>query len=184
MPDRPLVTIATDGACPGNGTDAATGGWGWVTTDGECDSGGEPAPSTNNRMELTAVREALAAYPDCDVRIITDSKLIVDTFTRWLDGWKARGMRKGDGKPVKNADLILGIDRLLAGRAVTWQHVRGHRGHILNEAADRLATEAAARFIGAPPPVRDFICQDCFLTRPTTQLGLMNATGVTCLDCL
>lgn len=122
-----------------------------MAADGRGDSGGEPAPSTNNRMELTAVREALAAHPGVDVTIQTDSQIIVGTFTEWLADWKKRGMRKSNRKPVLNAELILEIDDLTRGRTVVWEHVAGHSGHALNEKADRLARAAAERLVGAPP---------------------------------
>jgi len=78
-----MLTIATDGACPGN---PGPGGWAWVTSDGRSDSGGVPAPSTNNRMELMAVERALSAFPDDDLLIQTDSQLVVNTFTERLPG--------------------------------------------------------------------------------------------------
>lgn len=172
-----VLIVATDGACPGN---PGPGGWAWVTADGRFDSGGEPAPSTNNRMELTAVREALAAHPELDVTVQTDSKIIVDTFTDWLDGWKARGMRKANGKPVANAEVILDIERLANGRTVAWEHVRGHRGHRLNERADALACAAAERFAGVERD-DEFVCQACFLRKQRAQLVLV--TAELCTDC-
>jgi len=74
--------------------------------------------------------------------------LVVDTFTQWLERWKARGMRKANGKVPLNAELILDIDRRTHGREIRWEHVRGHQGHGLNERADVLACAAAAEFAG------------------------------------
>jgi len=172
-----VLIVATDGACPGN---PGPGGWAWVTADGCYASGGEPAPSTNNRMELTAVLEALAAHPDIDVTVQTDSKIIVDTFTEWLDSWKRRNMRKANGKPVANAQLILDIERLTRGRVVVWEHVRGHRGHALNERADGLACAAAEHFVGVERN-DEFVCQACFLRKQRSQLVLV--TAELCVDC-
>jgi ribonuclease HI len=173
-----MLVMATDGACPGN---PGPGGWAWVTADGRSDSGGEPAPSTNNRMELMAVEQALSAFPDDDVLIQTDSRLVVDTFTEWLPDWISNGMMTGSGSPVANASLILRIDRLTKGRTVEWQHVRGHRGHTLNEQADLLAVAAAARFADARVEPDTFQCSSCFLTVPTTRRA--SAEPALCADC-
>ena len=175
-----MLIVATDGACPGN---PGPGGWAWVTADARSDSGGEPAPSTNNRMELMAAKKALEAHPDVDVTLQTDSKLIVDTFTEWLPGWMNRGMRKPNGDPVANAKLILEIHRLARERVVHWEHVRGHRGHALNERADALAREAAARFVGVenPDEPSEFMCHSCFLRKRRTQLA--QVTLHLCADC-
>lgn len=173
-----MLTIATDGACPGN---PGPGGWAWVTADGRSDSGGEPAPSTNNRMELMAVEQALNAFPDDDLLIQTDSQLVVNTFTQWLPDWISNGMMTASGSPVANASLVLRIECLTRGREVAWEHVRGHRGHQLNEQADLLAVAAAARFAGLSREPDTFQCGSCFLTLPVT----LRAYGdpPTCSDC-
>ena len=176
---RARLTIATDGACPNNGRDNAPGGWGWAADDGRSDSGGEPPPSKNGRMEMMAVREALAAHPDIDVHIQSDSKYVVDGFTEHLAGWKARGWRKADKKPLENLDLVRDIDRLLQGRTVTWEWVKAHNGHPLNEQADKLAAAAAEQYRGAPAILATFVCQACFLTRPADQLAIFDR----CVDC-
>lgn len=173
------LEIATDGACPGN---PGPGGWAWAAENGESASGGEPAPSTNNRMELLAVAEALEAHAGTNITILTDSQLVVKSFTEWLSGWKERGMRKSDGKPVANHQLILRIDGLRRGRQVEFVHIRGHSGHALNERADRLATAAVARFADAPRADVDdgsFVCACCFLRRDRRQLS----AATVCVDC-
>ena len=153
-PSRPLnslaettgrITVATDGSrlsVPGPGG-LGSGGWGWVTVGGRCDSGGEPS-TTNNRMELTAVLKFLRSNPTEPLLIQLDSTYVIDVFTKWLPQWRRQNMRTSGGKPVKNLDLIEQIDRLLTGRDIKWESMRGHSGDDLNETADRLARHAAA----------------------------------------
>ena len=135
-----LVEIFTDGACSGN---PGPGGWGAIL---RCDgrekelSGGE-APTTNNRMELSGVINALSAlkYP-CKVRLTTDSKYVVDGITKgWAQGWKKRGWKKSDGKPALNPDLWGQLLDLLAVHDVEFCWIKGHAGHEENERCDRLA---------------------------------------------
>ena len=133
------ITVYADGACRGN---PGPGGWGaWLSSAGHERElwGGEPN-TTNNRMELTAVIEALAALKRrSTVTIHTDSQYVKNGITSWIHNWKARGWRTADGKPVKNADLWDKLDGLNAGHAVRWQWVRGHAGDPGNERADALA---------------------------------------------
>jgi ribonuclease HI len=133
------VVAFTDGACRGN---PGPGGWGVVLKAGERVkelSGGEPA-TTNNRMELTAAIEALTALKQpCRVDLYTDSKYVRSGITEWLPGWRARGWRTADRKPVKNQDLWMALAELAARHEVTWHWVRGHSGHPENERADALA---------------------------------------------
>lgn len=137
----PLV-VATDGSCLGN---PGPGGWAWVTEDGRVGSAAGRR-STNNRMELRAVLGLLQSIdPDEELVIQTDSSYVIGVFTEWLSVWKKRGMRTGRNKPVENADLIVEIDELLAGRKVTFEKVPGHAGHPLNEKADALARSEAER---------------------------------------
>lgn len=96
-------------------------------------------------MELRAVIEALESLPDADLRILTDSEYVVNVFTEWLEGWRARGMRTSKGEPVENQDLIERAARLIESRNVEFEWVRGHTGHPLNERADDLANSAAQR---------------------------------------
>lgn len=134
------VAIFTDGACSGN---PGPGGWGAIL---RCDgrekelSGGE-AHTTNNRMELTGVIEALSAlkYP-CKVTLTTDSKYVVDGITKgWAQGWRKRGWKKSDGKPALNPDLWERLLELIAVHDVEFCWIKGHAGHEENERCDRLA---------------------------------------------
>jgi ribonuclease HI len=148
------VLVWTDGACSGN---PGPGGWAAILvpapeTGGEPveHSGGDPQ-TTNNRMELTAALEGLRALPaGSRAAIVTDSQLMIDSMTRWLDGWKRKGWRTAAGKPVKNRDLIEALEAEIARHeAVRWHWVRGHetgaahRHKVLNDRADGLAVAAA-----------------------------------------
>lgn len=133
------VVVYTDGACKGN---PGPGGWGaflrWGGHEKEL-FGGE-ALTTNNRMELTAVIEALASLKrGCRVAIYTDSEYVRNGITTWIKGWKARGWRTADRKPVKNVELWQRLEALEAKHQVRWHWVRGHAGDPGNERADRLA---------------------------------------------
>jgi ribonuclease HI/ADP-ribose pyrophosphatase YjhB (NUDIX family) len=138
---RSATIAATDGSCIGN---PGPGGWAWVTSDGRQDA--KAAKHTNSsRMELMAVLQLLEAIDDDPLTIQTDNAYVVGTFTGWLDRWRARGMRRSDGKPVENVDLINRIDAALAGRSVTFEKVPAHAGHRLNERANALAQLASRR---------------------------------------
>ena len=134
-----IVTIYTDGACRGN---PGPGGWGAWLRYGEHERelfGGEEM-TTNNRMELTAVIEALAVLERrCAVTVYTDSVYVRDGLSSWIRGWKARGWVTADKRPVKNVDLWQRLDELNAAHDVTWRWVKGHSGDPGNERADRLA---------------------------------------------
>jgi ribonuclease HI len=133
------VVVYTDGACKGN---PGPGGWGAWLKSGENEKelfGGE-ANTTNNRMELTAVIEALASLNRrCEVTVYTDSEYVKNGITSWIHNWKARGWRTADKKPVKNVELWERLDALAAAHQVTWRWVKGHAGDPGNERADRLA---------------------------------------------
>ena len=140
------VEIYTDGACSVN---PGAGGWGAVLRYGTAEkehSGGEKA-TTNNRMELTAVIEALSALKEpCSVTLTTDSKYVVDSVTKgWVYGWKKNGWVKSDKKPALNADLWEKLLPLLARHEVKFVWVKGHAGHPENERCDRMAVEAIHR---------------------------------------
>lgn len=139
------VVIYTDGACSGN---PGPGGWGSVLLyNGHRRelSGGEKA-TTNNRMEMTAVIEALDALKrSCQIVIHTDSTYVMKGMTEWLANWKRRGWKTADRKPVKNVDLWQKLDTALARHDVEWRWVRGHSGVPENERADELARMAIPR---------------------------------------
>lgn len=133
------ISIWTDGACKGN---PGTGGWGALLKYGAHQKeiyGGE-ANTTNNRMELLAVIEALALLKrPCEVHIYTDSQYVQKGMSEWISGWKQRGWRTAAKKPVKNADLWQRLDALCEQHQVQWHWVRGHTGDPGNERADELA---------------------------------------------
>ena len=152
------IIAAADGSALGNPGPA---GWAWYVDDGRWAAGGWPE-STNNRGELTAVLELLraTAHTGEDLLIQADSQYVINSLTRWMKGWKRRGWRKADGRPVLNDDLMKELDAALTGRAVRFEWVRGHVGHPLNEAADSRARAAAAahqqgRAVPAGPGWRD-----------------------------
>ena len=144
-----IVTIYTDGACKGN---PGVGGWGVVLISGEHrkELYGAEAHTTNNRMELTAAIMALEALrKPCDVQLFTDSQYVLKGMTEWLPGWKARGWKTADRKPVKNVDLWMRLEKALARHKVTWVWVRGHNGDPGNEAADALANRGVDSVLSA-----------------------------------
>ena len=138
------VVIYTDGACKGN---PGPGGWGAWLRSGPHEKelwGGEPL-TTNNRMELTAVIQALSVLKQgSHVVLHTDSSYVKDGITTWIHGWKARGWTTADRKPVKNIDLWQQLDELRTRHHVDWRWVRGHNGDPGNERADQLANRGAA----------------------------------------
>ena len=137
----------TDGACSGN---PGPGGWGTVLMFGEHikEISGYMPDTTNNRMELSAAIAGLSALKEpCEVELWSDSKYLVDAVTKgWAKSWKAKGWKKGDGKPALNPDLWEEILRLLAIHKVEFVWIRGHNGHEYNERCDRLAVAAAESF--------------------------------------
>lgn len=142
--------IYTDGACKGN---PGPGGWGaWLksgTT--EKDLFGGELDTTNNRMELTAVIEGLAALKrPCEVTLYLDSQYVRQGITKWIRGWKAKGWMTAAKQPVKNADLWKQLDTLVeeAGHTIEWRWVKGHSGDPGNERADMLANKGVERAQG------------------------------------
>ena len=135
------VVIYTDGACKGN---PGPGGWGVLLTQGGTQKelfGGELG-TTNNRMEMTAVIEALAALKrPCSVTLYLDSEYVRKGITEWIHGWKARGWRTAAKAPVKNVDLWQRLEAQAALHHVKWHWVRGHTGDVGNERADALANK-------------------------------------------
>ena len=142
---RATIDIFTDGACSGN---PGPGGWGAILRSGSHEkeiSGGDKA-TTNNRMELMAVIEALKALKQKGpVTIHTDSRYVMDGASKWLKSWKSRGWKTADKKPVKNEDLWRALDMEMAGHQIAWRWVAGHSGHVENERADELARGAIPR---------------------------------------
>lgn len=140
----PEVEIYTDGACSGN---PGAGGWGAILRYGsiEKELSGGAVDTTNNRMELTAVIEALKALKKpCNVTLYTDSRYVMDGVNEWLPNWKLNGWRTSNKKtPVKNVDLWQLLESLIENHKIKWIWVKGHNGHPENERVDKLAREQA-----------------------------------------
>jgi len=133
------LEIFTDGACRGN---PGPGGWGALLRyDGtEKELYGGEVETTNNRMEIMAAIEALAALKEpCKVILTTDSEYVRQGITSWLDNWKKRGWKTASKKPVKNVDLWQRLESEAARHEMEWRWVKGHSGHRENEIADQLA---------------------------------------------
>ncbi len=135
------VSLFTDGACRGN---PGPGGWGALLRYGDHEkrlSGGE-LETTNNRMEMMAAIMGLESLKrECRVTLTTDSVYVKDGITKWLDGWKKRGWKRADKKPVKNKDLWQRLEKAADRHEVEWKWVKGHSGHEENEIADQLAND-------------------------------------------
>ena len=133
------IQIYTDGACKGN---PGVGGWGALLVAGNKEKelfGGEK-DTTNNRMELMAVIQALHALKrPCEITLHTDSQYVLKGMTEWLSGWKAKGWKTASKAPVKNVDLWQALDQAQTAHKIEWRWVRGHTGHPGNERADQLA---------------------------------------------
>ncbi|MEN5179280.1 ribonuclease HI [Comamonas odontotermitis] len=144
------VVIYTDGACKGN---PGPGGWGALLRAGQAEKelyGGE-LNTTNNRMELMAVIQALEALKrPCDVALYLDSQYVRKGITEWIAGWKAKGWRTASKEPVKNVDLWQRLDALVHGGAhrISWHWVKGHAGDPGNERADSLANKGVDVALG------------------------------------
>jgi ribonuclease HI len=144
-----MLTVGVDGSALGNPGPA---GWAWYIDDSNWAAGGWKE-ATNNRGELSAIIKILEATQDTqhDLTILADSQYAINSITKWLPGWKKKGWKKSDGKPVVNKDLMVQLDELMtaaktAGRNITFQWIKGHSGHPLNEAADTRANAAAKAF--------------------------------------
>lgn len=138
-----IVELFTDGSCRGN---PGPGGWGvWMRYDGvDKELFGGEKETTNNRMELMAAIMGLEGLTrPCKVRLISDSKYVLQGITEWIDGWKKKGWKNAAKKPVKNADLWKRLDKAREMHEVEWEWVRGHTGHDGNEMADELANRGA-----------------------------------------
>ena len=148
------VVIYTDGACKGN---PGPGGWGAMlrSADGSVKElfGGELA-TTNNRMEMMAVIQALAILKrPCRVTLYVDSQYVLKGITEWLTGWKAKGWKTAAKQPVKNVDLWQKLDQLVShgGHTIDWRWVKGHAGDPGNEHADVLANKGVEQALRQPP---------------------------------
>ncbi len=146
------ITAAADGSALGNPGPA---GWAWYIDDDTWRAGGWPH-GTNNMGELKAVLDLLestAHRPDEPLRVLCDSQYVINSITKWMPGWKKKGWKKKDGKPVLNVELMQALDAAMAGRDVRFEWVKGHAGHELNEAADVRARAVATAFqTGRPAP--------------------------------
>jgi ribonuclease HI len=136
--------LYTDGACSGN---PGPGGWAFIlrhpASGKEIKRSGGERETTNNRMEMTAVLEGLRALTRASVvELYSDSQYVLKGLNEWLKGWKAKGWKTADKKPVKNQDLWMELDALKAKHSVTFHWVRGHNEHPENEECDRMAVEA------------------------------------------
>lgn len=142
-----ITEVFTDGACRGN---PGPGGWGVLLRHGRFEKrmcGGEQN-TTNNRMELSAAIEGLAALNrSCNVRLTTDSQYVRKGITEWIHGWKRNGWKTASRQPVKNADLWQRLDELVNQHSVDWRWVKGHSGHKENEIADQLANQGIDELI-------------------------------------
>jgi ribonuclease HI len=154
-PTRAVVEIYTDGACSGN---PGPGGWGAVLSYGGRSkelSGGEAAPTTNNRMELMAAIQALESLKrPSKVRLHTDSSYLRNGITGWLASWKRNGWKTASRQPVKNEDLWRRLDAAAAKHDVQWLWVKGHAGDPGNERADALANRGMAEAVAAARSAR------------------------------
>lgn len=144
------VVIYTDGACKGN---PGPGGWGaWLKSGStEKDLFGGELNTTNNRMELTAVIEGLAALKrPCKVLLYLDSQYVRKGITEWIRGWKAKGWVTASKEPVKNVELWKRLDTLVneGGHQIEWRWVKGHSGDPGNERADMLANKGVDKALG------------------------------------
>ncbi|THG35916.1 ribonuclease HI [Glaciibacter flavus] len=138
------IIAAADGSALGNPGPA---GWAWYVDENTWAAGGWKH-GTNNIGELTAVLELFTAtaHVDDDLLVLCDSQYVINSVTKWMPGWKRKGWRKGDGKPVLNLELMKELDAAIAGRRYRFEWIKGHAGHPLNEAADERARGAAEAY--------------------------------------
>ena len=139
-----MIIAAADGSALGNPGPA---GWAWYVDD-DCWSAGGWKHATNNMGELKAVLELFRATElvDDELLVLCDSQYVINAVTKWMPGWKRKGWRKADGKPVMNLELLQQLDEALAGRRYRFEWVKGHVGHPLNEAADERARAVAESY--------------------------------------
>ena len=139
-----MIIAAADGSALGNPGPA---GWAWYVDD-DCWAAGGWKHATNNMGELKAVLELFraTAHVDDELLVLCDSQYVINAVTKWMPGWKRKGWRKADGKPVMNLELLQQLDEALAGRRYRFEWVKGHVGHPLNEAADERARAVAESY--------------------------------------
>jgi iron complex transport system ATP-binding protein len=181
---RRMMEIYTDGACSGN---PGPGGWGALLRSGKVETelcGGEPA-TTNNRMELLAVIEALQSLTQpVEAHVYTDSQYVQKGISEWIHNWKRRGWKTSTKEPVKNEDLWRRLDVLAAGHTLEWRWVKGHSGHPDNERVDALARAGLEQSRRAGQAVGGIVAQAVCTTRSLPVLDIKNATvyrGDTCV---
>lgn len=142
MDSNNIINIYTDGACSGN---PGPGGWGaYIDNAGLItELSGREEDTTNNRMELKAVIEALNSFTNkTNLNLYTDSKYVMDGSSKWIENWKKNGWKTAQKKAVKNQDLWIELDKLIHFHQIHWVWVKGHDGNLGNERADYLATSA------------------------------------------
>ncbi|MDZ8108342.1 MAG: ribonuclease HI [Nostoc sp. DedQUE12a] len=169
MSTQPTIeSIYTDGACTGN---PGPGGWGVVVyfSDGSIHEMGDASPhTTNNKMEMQAAIAALKFLQTSQqaqpITLYTDSEYLINCVTKWVKGWKHKGWKKSDGKPVQNQDLLETLDELNSEQ-VKWQYVRGHSGNIGNERCDAIARTYAS---GKIPSLQQFSPTNIYKNLPNT----------------
>jgi ribonuclease HI len=173
---RIIQSIYTDGACTGN---PGPGGWGTVVYfhDGSVHEMGDSSQyTTNNKMEMQAAIAALEFFKSSGqtepIILYSDSKYLIDSITKWIQGWKKKGWKKSDGNPVQNQDLLETLDALNS-RLVQWQHVRGHSGNIGNERCDVIARSFAS---GKIPQLKQLVTELLHETLP--KIGEISVTKV------
>lgn len=182
------ITVAADGSALGNPGPA---GWAWYVNDSCWRAGGWPH-GTNNQGELMAVLDLFrqtAHIPEEELQILCDSQYVINSITKWMPGWKRKGWRKADGKPVLNVELLKDIDKELVGRKYAFTWVKGHAGHDLNEAADERARAVAIAyqqgtavssgpgFAGSTPASRAAAASGEAPPKSTLRSGALTASG-------
>lgn len=137
------LEIYTDGSCLNN---PGPGGWAYLYSDHSLSNKGGEKYTTNNRMEMTAIIEALSSTPEgSSVTIFTDSMFVVNGMTKWVKNWKKKGWKLANGGDVKNKELWITIDQLNNSRTVAWKWVKAHSTNELNNEVDRMANEEASK---------------------------------------
>lgn len=174
---RTIQSIYTDGACTGN---PGPGGWGVVVyfSDGSVHEMGDASSyTTNNKMEMQAAIAALeflqTSRQKQPITLYTDSEYLINSVTKWIKGWKNKGWKKADGKPVQNQDLLETLDELNS-HTVKWEYVRGHSGNVGNERCDVIARTFAS---GKIPSLKQSSLTNCHQSLPpTNQINVAKVT--------